>query len=227
MKLTLVAKEKFEGDVTSFVFNAPADFAWKPGQYMHVTLPHDNPDDRGSERWFTIAAPPHEGRPRITTRLVDGRRSSFKQTLATLEAGDTLEVDVPEGDFILGDEAAEYVFIAGGIGFTPFHAILTELDHRGTMPRITVIYGARTIEPVFHRELAELTEKYPQLTVHYVVEPARIDEQVIRDQVPNLAVPFFYISGPEPMVDAFDEMLGQMGAAEDHRRTDHFPGYIN
>jgi ferredoxin-NADP reductase len=224
MKLTLRAKEPFEGDIISFVFSAPAEFTWKPGQYMHVTLPHENPDDRGIERWFTIAAPPHED-PRITTRIIGDHRSSFKSALAALEPGATIEADAPEGDFILGDEAASYVFIAGGIGFTPFHAILSDLDHRGTMPQITVLYGSRDNKPVFHQELAQLSAKYPQLAVHYVVEPDRINQAIINRFVPNLTAPVLYVSGPEPMTEAFETMLKGMGVAEDHLRLDFFPGY--
>jgi ferredoxin-NADP reductase len=225
MKLTLLKKEPVTDDVISFVWEAPADFTWLPGQYMHVTLPHDNPDNRGIERWFTIAAPPFEGKPRTTTRIVSEHPSSFKQALSRMEPGDSIEVDAPEGDFVLGDQHAQYVFIAGGIGFTPFHAILSELDHQGVMPEIKVLYGARSKVTAYHDELAAMTAKYPQLSVEYIVEPARINEEVIRQFVTDLKTPYFYISGPEPMVQAFDKMLQEMGVPKDNLRNDEFPGY--
>ncbi len=225
MKLKLVAKEKLAGDVVSFMFDAPAGFRWKAGQYMHVVLPHDHADSRGEERWFTIAAAPFEGRPRITTRIIGEGESSFKKALAALEPGSRLEVKTPEGDFTLEDPDAEYVFIAGGIGFTPFHAILTELAHQGSMPKITVLYGARSKKPVYYDELQGLQERYSQLQVHYIIEPERISEAVIRRYVPMLTDPYFYVSGPEPMVEAFDDMLREMGTPEAHIKQDYFPGY--
>ena len=227
MKLTLVAKEPLVGDVVSFVFTTPEKLTWLPGQYMKYTLPHDNADDRGIERWFTIAAPPYEGKPRITTRIVgtENKMSTFKRALDGLEIGATIEADAPEGDFVLAD-ADENVFIAGGIGFTPFHAMLAELGHAGKMPKIKVLYGARDDEPAYHDELTALAAKYPQLELHYVIDPERVNEEVIRRFVSDVTKPHFYVSGPEPMVEAFEVMLKAMGITEAKLLNDYFPGYV-
>lgn len=225
MKLVLAQKEPIGGGVVSFVFDAPEGFTWKPGQYSHYTLPHSNPDDRDIRRWFTIAAPPYEGKPRITTRISREKGSSFKRALMDLKPGETIEAEAPEGDFVLDDLRKEYVLIAGGIGFTPFHSILMELAHQGELPKVTVLYGARDNEPTFHEELGVLAKKHPQLQVHYVIEPQRINEAIIKQYVRDIETPSFYISGPEPMVDAFDEMLLKMGVSKDNLHKDHFPGY--
>lgn len=225
MKLRLLRKEPIDEGVVSFVWDPPAEFKWKPGQYAQYTLPHQNPDDRGTERWFTVAAPPFEGKPRITTRITPDKGSSFKKALLALEPGDSIEADAPEGDFVLNDREAEYVFLAGGIGFTPFHAILTQLDHEGSMPKITILYGARAADPTFHAEIDELAAKYPPLQVRYIIEPQRIDADVVKKYVSDIEKPQFYVSGPEPMVDAFDDMLQGMGVPKDHIKNDHFPNY--
>lgn len=225
MKLTLNRKEPLAGDVISFVFDPPESLGWKPGQYMKYTLPHDNPDDRGTERWFTIAAPPSEGQPRISTRIIDGRRSTFKEALRNLNPGDQLEVEAPEGDFTIDDLEARYVLIAGGIGSTPYHAMLTELDHDGTMPNIHLLYGAATDQPLYREEFDRLAGKYPQLKVDYIVEPERINQDIIKRYVSDLKTPLFYVSGPEPMVEAFCPMLQTAGVPEDHIKRDDFPGY--
>jgi ferredoxin-NADP reductase len=225
MTLTLLAKEPLTDGVVSFVWEPPAGFTWQAGQYMQLTLPHDNPDDRGIKRWFTIAAPPFEGKPRTTTRIATEHSSTFKQALAKLEPGDTIEANEPEGDFVLDDKQHEYVFIAGGIGFTPFHAILTELAHQGALPKIQVLYGVRNTQATYHEELAELSGRFPQLKVQYIVEPDRINEAVISQFVTDLQSPFFYISGPEPMVLAFEKLLQNMGVPQDNLRKDEFPGY--
>jgi ferredoxin-NADP reductase len=207
------------------VFKASAGFKWQPGQFAKYTLPHNNADARGTERWFTIAAPPYEGSPRITTRIDKENGSSFKRALLALEPGATIEADAPDGEFVISDQNREYVFIAGGIGFTPFHAMLAELGHAGTMPKITILYGARDNQPTYHEELAFLQDTYPQLRIHYVIEPQRIDEALIRQHVGDLKAPVFYISGPEPMVEAFEGMLLGMGVPEANLHMDHFPGY--
>jgi len=225
MKLRLLRKEPMDGGIVSFVWESPAEFSWQPGQYAKYTLLHENPDDRGTERWFTIAAPPFEGKPRITTRIAAEKGSSFKKALLALEPGDTIEADAPEGDFVLNDLGAEYVFLAGGIGFTPFHAILTQLDRDGRVPKITILYGARDDHPTYREELDKLAAKHPDLKVHYIVEPQRINAAIIKKYVSDLKAPYFYVSGPEPMVDAFDDILQGMGVPEDHIKNDHFPNY--
>jgi ferredoxin-NADP reductase len=214
-----------EDGVVSFVFKAPAEFTWQPGQYVKYTLVHDDVDERGTVRWFTIASAPYENNPRITTRIEVNKGSSFKRALMALKPGDAIEADTPEGDFILGSVEDEYVFIAGGIGFTPFHAILSQLDHQGSLPKITVLYGARDDTPTYHEQLAKLQDVYSQLELNYIVEPQRIDKAIIQRHVNDLSKPLIYVSGPEPMVEAFDEMLKKMGVLESNLRMDYFPGY--
>jgi ferredoxin-NADP reductase len=225
MNLLLLRKESMEGDVVSFVFDPPSGFTWSAGQYMKVTLPHDNPDNRGIERWFTIAAPPYEKSPRITTRIFKDRPSSFKSALNKLEPGDPLEVELPGGDFILGDGGEDLVFIAAGVGITPFHAILSDLDHDGEMPNILFLYGVTMDDPLFHRELGGLASKYPSLKVQYLVDPARVDEEAIRKFVPDTKSPHYFVSGPEPMVNSVHKILLDLGVSAGNIEVDHFSGY--
>jgi ferredoxin-NADP reductase len=64
------------------------------------------------------------------------------------------------------------------------------------------------------------------LTIHYGVGPAPTTEQAIRHVVPDLSRPMFYISGPEPMVEAVGQMVAAMGLPAAHVKPDFFPGYV-
>jgi ferredoxin-NADP reductase len=161
----------------------------------------------------------------ITTRLAGEEGSSFKKKLASLAIGKSIEMSVVEGDFIVEDPSREYVFIAGGIGITPFRSILTQADHDGVKLKATLIYANRNEDIVFKEELESFTAKNPELSIRYVIDPQRIDENVIRECVPDLAKPLFYISGPEPMVKALAEVLKGMGVPEENVKLDDFPGY--
>src|SRR5450756_2841841 len=86
-------------------------------------------DDRGSDRWFTIASAPYEKHVMLTTRFAAKESSTFKQTLKALKPGDTVEISDLDGDFTVDDPQQHYVFIAGGIGITPFRAILKQAAH--------------------------------------------------------------------------------------------------
>ena len=135
------------------------------------------------------------------------------------------EAEGPSGDFVIEVPGAEHVFIAGGIGITPYRAILLDQDYRDVPINVTLLYANRTPDFVYRRELERLAEKHPRFMVHYFVAPHRVTEESIRTRVSDLQKPIFYLSGPEPMVEAFERMLAGMGIPDAHIRRDYFPGY--
>lgn len=225
MKLTLIEKKTETSTATTFIFKADEELTWTAGQLLHYTLPHENPDDRGIERYFTISAAPSTKHITITTKFAGEKSSSFKKALFALPLGSVIEADGLEGDFILPDASQESVFIAGGIGITPYHSILAEADALGSDIHVTLLYANSDNEFVFKNELEQLTDKQPHFKIHYFVSPERINEEAIRKYVPDLTKPIFYISGPEPMVEAFEKMLAKMDIDDSHIKRDFFPGY--
>lgn len=226
MRLILIEKKPETQDVTSFIFRAEEPFTFKPGQFFHYVLHHEPTDERGSDRWFTVSAAPFEGNIRITTRFAGDTSSSFKKALFALKEGETIEISDIDGDFILEDLEKEYVFIAGGIGVTPFRSMLTQLNYEGKVPRITLLYANKDPENVpYKEELETIAEKNPQFSAHYIFSPEHIDEAKIKEVVPDISVPIFYVSGPEPMVENMGTMLKEMGIPDNHIKQDWFPGY--
>ena len=225
MKLELTARKPESPDVESFIFKPQAPFTWKAGQYLHYVLHHEPTDERGSDRWFSIASAPFEKNVMLTSRFTKERPSSFKKTLAALKVGDVVEVTDVDGDFIVDDPAQEYIFIAGGIGITPFRSILKEADHAGTRFRVKLLYANRDANVAFKDELEALAKRNPDLAIHYLTAPQRIDADAVRKLVPDLKKPYFYVSGPEPMVESLGKMLQELGVQKDHIKQDWFPGY--
>lgn len=225
MKLQLIEKKQETPDVISFFFTPSEPLSWKAGQYFHYVLHHEPTDDRGSDRWFTNSAAPYENHVRLTTRITPETGSSFKKKLVTLEPGKNIEISVVEGDFTVDDPSQEHVFIAGGIGVTPFRSILLQLDHDKAPINVTLLYANRDQNVVYKDEFEAIAQKHPNFNIHYIFSPERIDEQKIRALIPDLQKPIFYVSGPEPMVDALGETLKQMDIPEEHIKQDWFPGY--
>ncbi len=224
MKLKLIDRHPEASDVITFIFQPEQPLNWQAGQYLHYTLPHPDPDDRGIERWFTIAAASHEGHVQITTRFNSQRSSSFKAALKELKVGDEIEADGPEGDFTVEDPNRHYVFIAGGIGITPFRAILSDLDHHGADIDVTLLYGNSSHEVTFAAELDALAAKHPKFKIETIFMPQQIDEATIK-ALPDYAAQTYYISGPEPMVKAIATMLEGLGVPKAQLKLDDFPGY--
>ena len=77
MKLKLAAKKTESPGVESFIFKPEEPLAWKAGQFLHYVLNHLATDDRGSDRWFTIASAPWERHVMLTTRLASKQGSTF------------------------------------------------------------------------------------------------------------------------------------------------------
>ena len=227
MRVKFVSKQEVAPGVVTFTFEPEKLVKWTPGFYWKLTLQHDNPDDRGTERWFTISAAPFEKLPAITTRMDGQPRSSFKNALDRLKPGDVLEADEPEGDFVVNDLAAGYVFLAGGIGITPFRSMLVQWDHDRKLPaEVNLIYANRSEEAPFQEEMEELAAKYDEFTITYLVEPDHLTPESIKQFVPDLTAPVFYASGPEPMVEALEqEMTTELGIPKERLKTDFFPGY--
>src|SRR6185312_11327110 len=161
--------------VESFIFKPEGELAWKPGQYLHYVLHHLPTDDRGSDRWFTVASAPYEGEVMITTRLATEHSSTFKKKLFALKVGKYIEISEVEGDFIIEDPKKQLVFIAGGIGVTPFHSMLKEADHAGEKLDVILLYSNRDADIPYKKEFDGFAARNSNLKIHYIINPERID----------------------------------------------------
>lgn len=225
MKLKLIERKKETSTVESFIFVPTEEVTWKAGQFFHYVLHHEPTDERGSDRWFTIASAPYEKQVMITTRFTFDKGSSFKRKLQSLVIGKSIEVSYLDGDFTLDDPEKEYVFIAGGIGVTPFHSILKQLDYEKKSIKVTLLYANQDQEVVYKEELDAIARRNPHIKIHYIFSPEHIDENKIKELIPDISTPLFYVSGPEPMVESLGEVLKGMGIPQEHIMQDWFPGY--
>ena len=224
MQLTLVEKREETPDVKTFFFESAQPLSWKAGQYIHYKLPHPNPDERGIERYFSISSAAFEGRVGLTTRFAE-KSSSFKKALNNLPIGGKIEADPPEGDFILDRVTKPVVFISGGIGITPFRAMLLDLEKRNESLDVLLLWANRSDDIPFRAEIDALSRRKPKFRIQYFIGDRRLDEKPVRAAVPDLHAHKFYVSGPEPMVESFDKILKQIGVPESEVVNDFFPGY--
>lgn len=96
--LTFVNRIQQSPHVISFYFSTSTKFSFQAGQYLQMTLPHDDVDEGGASRFFTMASAPHEPHIMITTKQSS---SSFKQKLFALKKGDQVRCFGPMGTFVL------------------------------------------------------------------------------------------------------------------------------
>src|SRR5882672_8840051 len=109
----------------------------------------------------------------VTTRFNSKRSSTFKKTLRALKPGDSIEVSDLDGDFIVSNPRKQYVFIAGGIGITPFRSILKQAEHEGKQLRVTLLYANRKTVAAYKKEFDAMGKRNPHLEIYYLFHPQR------------------------------------------------------
>ncbi len=204
----------------SFVPKRQLVFA--PGQYLEWTLPHVHPDARGNRRLFSIASSPTEKTILLGTKQYDPS-STFKATLLTLEPEAEIRVAHVAGSFTLPMDPNEpLLFVAGGIGITPYRSMLKYLIDTKQQRDIVLVYSAASEQEFVFKDVLKEAEK-TGLRTHFVT--GRLDATTLQQLVPDIATRITYLSGPDAMVTGYRHMARGLGVPGRHIRTDHFTGY--
>lgn len=232
MKAVLERVEDIALNIKTFWFKPEQPLNHTAGQYARWYLAHAKADERGERRWFTVSASPSEAPLiSITTKFNLQKSSSFKAALKQLQPGANLDVTGPLGDFVLPKDAAiPLVFVAGGIGVTPFRSIIKYLLDTKQKRSIELIYAANKIEEVAFRKLFEAYGLNVKIVLgeppsDWQGQAGRLDGQRLLQMAPRQVNNLYYLSGPEPMVQALAEDLQKHGLPASQIVTDDFPGY--
>ena len=164
------------------------------------------------------------------------RGSGFKETLRHAPLGYELSIGTPLGSFVMPkEETHHHVFVAEGIGVTPFRSILRyAVDAKKPIDALMLYFNHSSTDIVFQQELEEISKLMPTFSIVNVLsdpEPSwtgqkgRLNEELLRRWVPNLDRRLFWISGPPQMVMAYKTSIKQTGVSDESIRTDNFTGY--
>lgn len=234
----LIERHEVADGTLAFAFERPAGFNFRAGQFLTLILPEPlYSDERGNRRTFSIASPPQEtGFLQIATRMTG---SALKRSLAEMPLGTPVSIFGPAGYFTLhADAAVPAVFLAGGIGITPFRSMVLDAISRQLSHQITLIYSNRAPEgAAFYEELARVAEK--EANLRYVPtmtqadgsrlpwngERRFVDAQFLRDYIVDMTGPIFYVAGPPGLVAAVGKTVLDAGADPAHLRSEEFEGY--
>ncbi len=233
-KLTLTRKTFLAPDVMEFEFAPARQLKFTPGQYMEFTLPHERPDTRGTRRYLTVASSPTEDRLLLGVKFYH-EGSSFKTHLADLELGKSLMGGQLAGDFTLPkDETEKLVFIAGGIGITPFRSMLKYLSDTNSKRDIVLIYMNKTVDEIAYADIFSDAEKAIGARIVYTLTGSvpsdwkgkigRVDAALIQDVVPDFMSRTFYLSGPHTMITGVENTLQELRVPGKQIKKDFFPG---
>ena len=225
-KLMLSLKEKTQigPGIFEFIFKKRETFSFLPGQYMEWTLEHPHTDTRGNRRYFTIASSPTEKEIKLGIKFYQAG-SSFKRALVDMTSKTRITAGYLAGDFILPkNKDQKCVFIAGGIGITPFRSMIKYLLDKKEKRPIILLYAVKSASEIVYKDILTYAQKELNIKTVYAVS-GRIDGQLIKEEVPDYKERLFYLSGPHSMVTAFTETLHNLGIKNKKIKKDFFPGY--
>jgi len=221
-------------NVKSFRFRIEEDVNFKPGQFFFVTIKIG-----GTERTkhFSFSNSPLEkGYVEFTKRITD---SEFSKALERLKVGDWARLRTPYGSFTFEGEYKKIAFLSGGIGITPIRSICKFATDMRLTTDIVLIYGNNTEEDIiFKEDLDNMQAVNKNLHIVYTLTSPDIDEQawqgrtgyiddnMVREEIPDFNERVFYICGPPKMVESLIDILrNKLGIQENRIRTENFVGY--
>jgi ferredoxin-NADP reductase len=213
----------------AFHFEKPQGFDFTAGQSTELTLlePPEN-DAEGNIRTFSIASAPFENYLMFATRMRD---TAFKRSLKKVPLGTTVKIDPATGSFTLHKNSAKpAVFLAGGIGITPFLSIVKQAVHDRLPHKLQFFYSSRRPEDApFLEDLQELEKASPSFQFVGTMTDMRhsgkkwngengyVDKEMLSRYLTDLRGPIYYIAGPPAMVTDFEDDAGDVK----HRQRRH------
>ncbi len=231
---TLQKIQKAGDAAFDFIFKTDKQFAFAPGQYMEWTLGHKSADSRGNRRYFTIASSPTESETILGVKFYP-QPSTYKKAMRGMHAGETIIGAQLAGDFTLPKELdKKLVFIAGGIGVTPFRSMTKYMIDSGEHRDVVLLYSNRSKQEIAYAEIfEEAHQKFGMRSAYTITDVAPvdwtgykgfIDAKMISTEVPDFNERLFYISGSHVFVTAMKKTLLDMGVGRGQIKTDFFPG---
>ena len=226
-EVTLAGQEEVADGTVAFRFEKPAGFAFKAGQAANFVLLEPPAEPNSARRTFSLASAPHESELMVATRMREG--SHYKRALKALPAGAKVRLVGPLGNMTLHEDSARAaVFIAGGIGITPFRSMLRQADHDRLEHRLYLAYSNRRREhAAFLDELQALERRNPRFRLLAPMTDAEgfLDADKLKRFAGEAASPVYYLAGPPAMVEAMKAILARNGVADDDVRSEEFFGY--
>jgi ferredoxin-NADP reductase len=206
------------------------DFPFEAGQYVYL-----GQAGASAPRPYSIACSPEQARQQDAVEFLIqiGEDGSPGPHLPSLHARAAIEVDGPEGTFVLpgGRPADDVLLVAGGTGIAPLRAMLWQLLAGQGATRIGLVQSGRTPDELAYAgEFRELALAGRIHLVETVTRDAPDSWQGIRGRIgrPQLEAamtgpaPLCFVCGPDSLVEDVPRHLADLGVASSRIYTEHW-----
>ena len=206
--------------------NEKLDF--KPGQYVSLAL-YNKRGGIGLKHHFSISSSPDDDGIRLGIKII----GKFTQELAQKKEGDEIALFGPYGDFIFDErKMKDVVFIAGGIGVTPFMSAFRYAIDKKLSNQMTLLYSNRTAdETIFLEEIKDMARQNPNFKPYFTItdeaaprgfEHGMICQATMQKFITSFSRKYFFICGPAPFMEAMADCLRSCGVPENRIRREFF-----
>jgi predicted ferric reductase len=179
-----------------------------PGQFVYVSFDH-----MGSREYhpFSIAS----GKKSSDLELYIKELGDFTRSLDKIKLGETVKVKGPYGGFTFEDKRFEkQLWIAGGIGITPFLSKARSLQHARKWPQVELIYATQSKNEGFAiKELTRLQHQNQSFNFT-LVHATKFGQKSLHDlheHFGDLKDYAIYLCGPPPMLRAYQAQAEALG----------------
>jgi len=205
-------------DIFTVTFQAPRQFQYLPGQFLHLALDNYDPSMQWPDsRCFSMQSVPHEEHLKITFAI----KGKFTQKMSEeLRPGKNVWLKLPYGDLFQRQHSKDHcVFIAGGTGITPFLSMFGDASFTQYQePKL--YFGVRSkAYNVFDKELCDAQKVNPQFSIAIVYQDIEGILDIGNIYAENKGSTFF-ISGPPVMISSFKKFLLSHNCPEEKVITD-------
>ena len=217
-RYTVTSNKFIAKDITLLQIKAKSNndiFDFLPGQYAAISFKKNG--QVSPFRCFSIASSPS-----IRGRLEFGIKieGKFTQSVSKLNTGDDVYLMDPYGEFTINPQKNKnIVFIAGGVGITPFISMLRTF--LPTVPNTTMLYSIKSIEEAAYlKELLQLSHDNSNFKLMIFVTKekltssmtpeffsGRINSKIIESIIARGPNPVFYLCGPSGFMAAIKNNL--------------------
>lgn len=231
--LTYEGSKKLTDRSREFTFAANSPVAYDAGEYMEITIPHPKKDLRGIRRSFSVTSAANDAKVSFGIKFYEPS-STFKKALSALPVGNRITATSVNGDFTLPkDSSAPLLYVAGGIGITPFISHLRTLKKNKVKRDVVLFYSVSSDDDVAYIDFLKTTgiqlfvvtksKGMSSDTKVTYINDSYLSKDLIQKYVSDIKDRRAYVSGPPLMVDAVRSHLKDLGVV--HIKTDYFIGY--
>jgi predicted ferric reductase len=192
----------------------------RAGQFLFVRFPKEKTLNESHP--FTISSAPREDVLRLTIKASgDFTRHLF----GNLQAGTDAIIEGAYGMFDYKTGGQKQVWVAGGIGVTPFLSFIRDMN--GNLNHdVDFYYTVRhREEAVFVDEIKEIAKKNPRLKAHVrfsSTDGSLTVEDIAKNAGGNISGHHVYMCGPLPMVQAFEKKFLEAGVVAGNIHYEEF-----